>query len=183
MAVKKKIWSIYEKGATYEGPLTEVEASSERSALDTAAFVYGFEGPARKRLYTVPGAKLTGKPPRGANATKKRGMAAHAAKSASEKMVAKMIGRRVKSGWHGLIDGEILQWEPFGAGGTDVLVKDAESGRLVWYASHGLKPIDGKGPLPSRTKVREIRDAEMKEDLKKIGERWAKEPPPPRIRR
>jgi hypothetical protein len=35
-------------------------------------------------------------------------------------MGARMIGRRVKSDWHGLIDGEIIQWEPFGAGGTVV---------------------------------------------------------------
>ena len=97
-------------------------------------------------------------------------------------MVARMLGRRVKSGWNNLVDGEIIQWEPFGAGGTDVLVKDA-SGHLTWYASHGLTPIDGKGPLPSRATVREIRDAEIKDSMKKIGERWAKEPPPPRIRR
>ena len=107
---------------------------------------------------------------------------AHATKSSSEAMVARMIGRRVKSGWHNLVDGEILQWEPFGAGGTDVLVKDT-TGHLSWYASHGLTPIDGKGPLPSRSTVREIRDAEVKDSMKKIGERWAKEPPPPRIRR
>ena len=56
MAAKKKIWSVYEKGARYEGPLTEVEASSEKNALDTAAFVYGFEGPSRKKLYALPGA-------------------------------------------------------------------------------------------------------------------------------
>jgi hypothetical protein len=98
-------------------------------------------------------------------------------------MVERMIGRRVKSGWHGLVDGEIIQWEPFGAGMTDVLVKDAASGKLTWYASHGLSPIDGKGPLPSREGVRKIRDTEMADSMKKIGERWAKEPPPPRIRR
>jgi len=107
----------------------------------------------------------------------------HAAKSASEALVTKMLGRRVKSGWDGLVDGEILQWDPFGAGGTDVLVKDAASGNLTWYASHGLTPIDGKGALPSRSEVRKLREAEMAESMKKIGERWAKEPSPPRIRR
>lgn len=107
----------------------------------------------------------------------------HSTKSASELMVTQMIGRRVKSGWHGLADGEIIQWEPFGAGSTDVLVKDSSSGHLSWYASHGLTPIDGRGPLPSRAEVRKIRDAEMKVSMKKIAERWAKEPPPPRIRR
>ena len=116
-------------------------------------------------------------------APKKTRRVVHATKNSSEAMVEKMIGRRVKSGWHGLVDGEIIQWEPFGAGMTDVLVKDAESGKLTWYASHGLSPIDGKGPLPSRAGVRKIREAEMAESMKKIGERWAKEPPPPRIRR
>jgi hypothetical protein len=119
-----------------------------------------------------------------AHANKKQSSrAAYATKSSSEAMVDRMIGRRVKSGWHGIVDGEIIQWEPFGAGMTDALVKDAASGTLTWYASHGLSPIDGKGPLPSRAGVRKMREAEMKEDLKKIGERWAKEPPPPRIRR
>lgn len=119
------------------------------------------------------------------HSTKKssRGAVTHATKSASEAMVARMTGRHVKSGWHGLVDGEIIQWEPFGAGGTDVLVKDVASGHLTWHASHGLTPIDDKGPLPSRSAVRRIREAEMKESMKKIGERWAKEPPPPRIRR
>lgn len=170
----KKTWAIYESGATYEGPLTEIEASSERSALDHAAAFFGVP---RGKLYAVPG--TSGR--RSHSTTKTR--RAHVTKSRSETMVAKMIGRRVKSGWHGLVDGEILQWEPFGAGGTDVLVKDVSSGNLTWYASHGLTPIDGKGPLPSRSKVRALREAEMKESLKKIGERWAKEPLPPRIRR
>ena len=61
MATKKKIWSVYEVGASYEGPLTEVEASSERSALDSAAAYYSV---ARSKLYAVPGALLTGKPDR-----------------------------------------------------------------------------------------------------------------------
>ena len=52
----KKIWSVYEVGASYEGPLTEVEASSERSALDSAVAFYGV--PLRK-LYALPGALLT----------------------------------------------------------------------------------------------------------------------------
>jgi hypothetical protein len=162
----KKIWSVYEVGATYEGPLTEVEASSERSALDSASAVYGVS---RRKLYAVRGST--------------QHTQAHATKSASERMLGRMIGRHVKSDWHKLVDGEILRWEPFGAGLTDVLVRDVASGQESWYASHGLKPIDGKGRLPSRPDVRKIRDAEMKEDMKKIAERWAKEPPPPRIRR
>lgn len=57
----KKVWSVYEVGASYEGPLTEVEASSERRALETAASHYGVK---RDKLYAVPGALLTGKPAR-----------------------------------------------------------------------------------------------------------------------
>ena len=170
MAAKKKVWSVFERGATYEGPLTEVEAGSESRAIDVAADTYGFYGKAKKRLYAVPGALLTGKE-------------AHATKTKSQKMLDRMIGRHVKDGWSGLVDGEITKWEPFGAGMTDVLVKDVSSGKLTWYGSEGLKPIDGKGPLPSRRTIREIREAEMKEDMKKIAEVWAKEPPPPRIRR
>jgi hypothetical protein len=173
----KKIWSVYEVGASYEGPLTEVEASSERGALDSAVAVYGVP---RRKLYAVPGALRKAPAGRRSHSTKK---SASPAQLTSEAVVAQMIGRRVKSGWHGLVDGEIIQWEPFGAGGTDVLVKDVTSGHLSWYASHGLTPIDGKGPLPSRSEVRRIREAEMEGSMKKIGERWAKEPPPPRIRR
>lgn len=162
----KKIWSVYEVGATYEGPLTEVDASSERGALDSAAAFYGVP---RRKLYAVPGST--------------KGRSTHATKSISANVVGKMIGRHVKSDWNKLVDGEILQWEPFGAGGTDVLVRGVDSGHQSWYASYGLKPIDGKGPLPSRSDVRKLREAEMKDSMKKIADRWAKEPPPPRIRR
>jgi hypothetical protein len=104
-------------------------------------------------------------------------------RTATATLLTQMIGRRVKSGWHGLVDGKILQWEPFGAGGTNVFVRDAASGRESWYASHGLTPIDGKGPLPSRTEIRKIRQAEMDTSMNKIAKRWEREPPPPRIRR
>ena len=72
-----------------------------------------------------------------------------------------MIGRRVKSAWHGLADGEIVRWEPLGAAMTDALVRDVASGSLCWYASHGLTPIDGLGPLPSRREARERADREL----------------------
>lgn len=65
-----------------------------------------------------------------------------------------MIGRRVKSAWQGLADGTIERWEPLGAAGCDVLVRDT-SGHLCWYASHSLTPIDGLGPLPSRREAQE----------------------------
>jgi hypothetical protein len=64
-----------------------------------------------------------------------------------------------------------------------VLVRDVATGKLTWHASHGLTPIDGRGALPSRTAVRKIRDEEMATSMKKIAERWAREPPPLRIRR
>lgn len=168
----KKIWSVYEVGATYAGPLVEVAASSESNALGSAAAFYGVP---RKKLYALPGAAL---------AEAHAGRRSHATiRSASEDIVAQMIGRHVKSGWSGLVDGEILQWEPFGAGTTDVLVRDVASGHQSWHASHSLTPIDGKGPLPSRTEVRKLREAEMAASLGKIAERWAKEPPRPRTRR
>lgn len=47
----KKIWSVYEVGASYEGPLTAVEASSESSALASAAAFYGVR---RDKLYAIP---------------------------------------------------------------------------------------------------------------------------------
>jgi len=112
------------------------------------------------------------------------GRHAHATRGmTSEALLAQMIGRHVKSGWSGLADGEIIEWEPFGPSGTDVLVRDVTTGKLTWHASHGLTPIDGRGPLPSRTEVRKIRDEEMAVSLKKIAERWASEPPRPRFRR
>lgn len=65
---KKKIWNVYEVGARYEGPLTEVEASSERSALDTAADHFGVR---RDRLYAIP-MSTTKTPSSSAHATKAR---------------------------------------------------------------------------------------------------------------
>jgi hypothetical protein len=53
----KKIWSVYEVGATYKGPLGEVEASSESSALASAAAFFGVP---RKKLYALPEAALGG---------------------------------------------------------------------------------------------------------------------------
>ncbi len=84
----KKIWSVFEVGAPYEGPLGEVEASSERSALDSAAAFFGVP---RKRLYALPGGALEGAP---------AGRSLHATKSTSEAILPRMLGRRVKSGWH-----------------------------------------------------------------------------------
>lgn len=93
-----------------------------------------------------------------------------------------MIGRVVSSAWHGLTRGEIIQREPHLAAMCDVLVRD-DSGRLCWYASHALTPIDGLGPLPSRREAQETRRLEMVAQLETIraqhvaacapgGERW-----------
>lgn len=98
-----------------------------------------------------------------------------AAQLDSEIAAARMIGRHVKSGWHSLVDGEIVQWEPFGAALTDVLVRDVASGKLSWYASHGLKPIDGKGPLPSRDEAREVNRRTMEASLEKIREQHVRD--------
>lgn len=84
----KKIWVVYENG----GLLTEVEASSERSALDTASAYYGVS---RKRLYAVPKSGATGRrshSTRSANKAKR----SHATKKTSDKInidqLAKMLG-------------------------------------------------------------------------------------------
>ncbi len=65
-----------------------------------------------------------------------------------------MLGRKVSSAWHRLASGEIVKWEPLGAAMCDVLVRDG-LGRVCWYASSDLSPIDGLGPLPSRAVARE----------------------------
>src|SRR5512135_3790184 len=62
----KKLWKVYETGASYTEPLTEIEASSERSALDHTASFYGV---ARRRLYAVP---VSGAKPLLQHATKRR---------------------------------------------------------------------------------------------------------------
>ena len=98
-----------------------------------------------------------------------------AAQLDSEIAIAMMIGRRVKSPWHGLVEGKIIKWEPFGAGMTDVLVRDVATGNEAWYASSGLTPIDGAGPLPSRSDVRESRRREMEASLEKIRGQHVKE--------
>lgn len=63
-----------------------------------------------------------------------------------------MIGRRVKP-FQGN-PGEIIKWEPLGAAMCDVLVRD-DNGNLCWHASHGCRPIDGLGDLPSRKTAQE----------------------------
>jgi len=88
---------------------------------------------------------------------------------------ARMIGRHVKSAWHGLTDGEIVKWEPLGAAMTDVLVRDTATGKESWYASYGLTPIDGKGPLPSRSKAQERNRQAMETSLEAIRAQHVKE--------
>jgi len=78
-----------------------------------------------------------------------------------------MVGRRVSSVWHQLVDGEIVRWEPFGSSVSDVLVRSLD-GRLCWYASHGLVPVDDRGPLPTRSQAVEQRRLEMLAQLTAI---------------
>ena len=77
-----------------------------------------------------------------------------------------MIGRKVKSGWH-KIEGEVIRWEPLGAGMCDVLVREP-SGREGWYSSSDLAPADGRGPLPSRAVARRAADAAALAQLRAI---------------
>lgn len=79
-----------------------------------------------------------------------------------------MIGRHVSSAWYGLVDGVIERWEPLGCAATDVLVRDVTSGSLCWYASHSFTPIDGLGPLPSRSEAQLQRDHEIATSLQTI---------------
>lgn len=78
-----------------------------------------------------------------------------------------MIGRKVSSGWYGLVAGEIIRWEPLGHAMTDVLVKDT-NGRLCWYASYSLTPADGLGPLPCRREAQETAKFEQIANLEAI---------------
>lgn len=78
-----------------------------------------------------------------------------------------MIGRKVRA--PDGFEGEVLEWEPLGAGMTDTLVL-AKDGTRRWDASYSLKPIDKKGPLPSREQARIQADQLAKRQLKKIQE-------------
>lgn len=64
----------------------------------------------------------------------------------------RVAGRRVRDGWHN-VEGEIVKWDPLSSGMCDILVR-RDNGDLVWLASYAVKPIDGRGPLPSRQGVR-----------------------------
>jgi hypothetical protein len=79
-----------------------------------------------------------------------------------------MIGRKVHTGYHGTT-GTVVQWEPLGAGMTDILVEH-DDGSLCWYGSGGCRPIDGRGALPSRQAAREAADHKALIQLQKIRE-------------
>lgn len=79
-----------------------------------------------------------------------------------------MIGRRVRviypaSDGHGTV----TQWAPLGAAMCDALVA-LDSGGLCWYASSALRPIDDRGPLPSRADAQEAARLETLASLRKI---------------
>jgi len=75
-----------------------------------------------------------------------------------------MVGRKVKSTWGRT--GEVVKWEPLGAGMTDTLVQHDDG--LCWHASHSLKPIDDLGPLPSRREAQEAARVQALDSLRAI---------------
>lgn len=77
-----------------------------------------------------------------------------------------MIGRRVSVDGR---TGRVRQWEPLGSAMTDALVA-FDDGSLCWYASYGLVPADGVGPLPSRRAARERADQQLLGSLERIRE-------------
>ena len=62
-----------------------------------------------------------------------------------------VIGRRVKARGEA---GVVTVWKPLGASMCDVLIL-FDDGRICWFASHELHPIDGDGPLPLRREAQE----------------------------
>lgn len=91
-----------------------------------------------------------------------------------------MVGRRVRTPMG--VEGTAERWEPYGAALTDTLVRD-DAGGVCWFASENLRPIDGRGPLPSRAEARAARDVEIRDFLRhsieqtkaaiRTGPRWS----------
>ena len=63
-----------------------------------------------------------------------------------------MVGRRVTAPYGET--GEVIRWEPLGAGMCDTLVRQ-DDGHDVWHGSGSLRPSDGLGPLPRRGEAQE----------------------------
>jgi hypothetical protein len=61
--------------------------------------------------------------------------------------MAEMVGRRVKPAFGEY--GTVTAWEPLGSGMTDTRVEQ-DDGKVCWWSSSDLRPVDGKGSLPTR---------------------------------
>ena len=85
-----------------------------------------------------------------------------------------MIGRpvRTQDGQQGVV----VQWGPLSSGMCDVLV-ELTSGSRIWYASHTLRPLDGK-PLPDRGEAVRLNEARTLMQLQSIREQWLHDPRP-----
>ena len=85
-----------------------------------------------------------------------------------------MIGRpvRTQDGQQGVV----VQWEPLSSGMCDVLV-ELTSGSRIWYASHTLRPLDGR-PLPDRKGTIKRIEAQTLTQLQSIREQWLHDPRP-----
>lgn len=73
-----------------------------------------------------------------------------------------MIGRRVLATRPGLgassrEEGEVISWDPFTAGMCDIVVRFPD-GYECAYGSSDPKPVDGKGPLPSKVDLCRLND-------------------------
>ena len=122
MTAKKKIWSVYEVGASYEGPLTEVEASSESRALASASAYYGVS---RKKLYTIPTGGRWERPGPTRHSS-------HATKLTILRTGSPARGRKVSHMHHHSTKATVMPRSPLGAldgmlDGTRITLTNAES--------------------------------------------------------
>jgi len=86
-------------------------------------------------------------------------------------MARDLVGRVVKVRGQ---EGIVVEWEPLGSGMTDALV-ELEDGKRIWHSSHELRPIDGKGPLPTREAARREADALAEKQLREIKKGFVRE--------
>ena len=88
-----------------------------------------------------------------------------------------MVEREVRDPYLG--DAVVVEWEPLGAAGNDVLLRLA-NGREIWCVSHCLTPIGNLAsmPLPDRADVRKAMAVERKKVLESIQKGITTEPWP-----
>lgn len=87
------------------------------------------------------------------------------------------IGRRVQTSRG---PGTIKEWQPLGHAHTDALV-DLDDRTQCWFAlsRYHTKPIDGKGPLPSRAAARKLGNIARDVSIHAIAKRWHGTESPP----